>query len=97
MNKNKLFAFIQRIIETSPDDSSAQMALDQLKEILFPYLSADELALFSVAKEGSHDALSLMKSTIRGSVMTEELLKTAASRARQKRIQDEIDARHGRC
>ena len=97
MDKNKLFAFIQRIIETSPDASSAQLALDQLKEILFPYLSADDLALFSVAKKGTQDALETMKSTISGSKMNGELLTTAASRARQKRIQDEIDERHGRC
>ena len=97
MNQKHLLAFIQRIIETSPDQYAAAQALDQLKAILETDLNAADLAQLSTARTGVSDDFIDMRSQLRDPSMDANALEIAAARARQHRIQREEDARNGRC
>ncbi len=95
MEQKTLMRFIRRIIDTSPDSSSAGLALSQLKAILSEELSKEDLKLLEAAYSGVQDQFSVMKEP--NALFSPEILRASAERAREMRIRAEMASRQGRC
>ena len=101
MNQQKLESFLRRIIETSPDPKRAQLAMEQLREILSLQLTEEDLAMFSSALAGVGDSLPEMKTALKDAPAETapggEMIRIAAERAQQRRIREEQASARGRC
>ncbi len=103
MDQQRLYQFISRIVETSPNHINAALALKQLREILEPQLSPPELDLFDRAVQGVTDSLPVMQSELKRAAESPEnpespeKIRVAAERAHQRHLQELADARNGRC
>lgn len=97
MDEAKLIAFIRRIIDTSPNGDSASLALGQLKSILENQLDTSSSERLDQIIRGAADDLPTMQSSAQSGQTNVETLAVAAQRARQVRIQREMEERQGRC
>ncbi len=97
MDQNTLFAFVKRSIETSPDAFSAREALTQLKSVLDTQLKKEDSKKLASALKGVNDSFPVMKQVLSELPAEPDTLEIAAERAERKRIQEEMDARNGRC
>ena len=97
MDQVKLYAFIDRIIRTSPTQQSATLALSQLRDILSYQLSPKEMEMMNTALQGVGDSLPTMKEALSSRGLDEQLLRNASERAKQKHLQEMLDAQRGRC
>ena len=89
MEQKQLLAFIQRIIRTSPNEYAAQQALEQLIRALGQEPSAEEMALFTIAKAGMQSSFSVMREQLSEPLQDAAQLRTAAQRAYQQHLKNE--------
>ena len=97
MEQKQLLAFIQRIIRTSPNEYAAQQALEQLIRALGQEPSAEEMALFTIAKAGMQSSFNVMREQLSKPLEDAAQLRTAAQRAYQQHLKNEAaepDWRH---
>jgi len=94
MKQSELAAFITRIVQTSPDDNSATMAIKQLRQILSSQVSENELAILDAARDGVTEDIATMKSQ---PITDLSQARALAERARIRRKQIEEELRNGRC
>ncbi len=94
MKQQDLIRFIDRIVSSSPDETSAEEAVRQLAKLLDPQLTEDDREMLGQTLTGIDDSLDTMKNE---QLTSPEAIALAAERARLRHIQDEENERNGRC
>ena len=97
MKKEELARFVCRIINSSPSQTAARLALEQLESIREGELDSEGKKLVHASKKGLADAFSEMSKAALEPQASDEAILRAAERAERIRIQREMDARNGRC
>ena len=93
IDKKKLFIFIQRILETGSETKSRQ-ALEQLEKVLKEQ-GAPKNFLYIVSTV--RDSCGYAKEIAKNEMFDEDKVKIAEERERQRRINEELARRQGRC
>ena len=95
MDQDRAIQFIRRIVETSPDSSSAMLALGQLKKMLEEQLGKEAREALDEAYAGVCASLPEMKEY--GALSTMQDISTATQRAKDRKQREDMAARQGRC